>query len=176
MTTTFLLHDDLIMKKRLSLIIGCATLVTVLSACSSTPKEPVSPYTPAEEILLQKIESDFHEGEYKTVINTVKKTPETSLGSVAYRSEALKYKAFSECVSRQQRNCRNTFRQLLEINPDFDLKASEVSHPQWGKVFTDEKKRSDENQAKTAANLETPTDMPRAEIRVGPRKSSTQAE
>lgn len=164
------------MKKRLFLTISSTTLVALLSACSSTPEEPTSLYTPTEEILLQNIETDFHEGEYKTVIRTVRQTPETSLGGLNFRSEALKYKAFSECVSRQQTNCRKTFRQLLEINPDFNLKESEANHPQWGKVFTAEKKRSDDKQAKATANLETPTSMPRAEIRVGPRQNSTQAQ
>ncbi len=164
------------MKKSLSLIINSTVLVALLSACSSTPDEPINPYTPAEEILLQKIEADFHKGEYRTVINKVKQTPETYLGGLSFRSGALKYKAFSECVSRQQTNCRKTFRQLLEINPDFNLKESEANHPQWGKVFTAEKKRSNENQAKAAANLEAPTSMPRSEIRVGPRQRNTQAE
>ena len=157
-------------------MISGATLAVLLTACSSGPEEPVSPYTPAEEILLQQIETDFHAGEYKTVIANIKQTPETSIGSTAFRSEALKYKAFSECVTRHTTNCRKTFRQLLEINPDFNLKESEVSHPQWGKVFSAEKKRSDDNQAKAAVNLETPTGMPRSEIRVGPRERPAQAE
>jgi hypothetical protein len=164
------------MKKRLTLLLGSTALAVLLSACSSTPKEPENPYTPAEELLLQQIEADFHKGEYKTVIDTVKKAPETSLGGMAFRTDALKLKAFSECVSRQQRNCRNTFRQLLELNPEFNLKESESSHPQWGKVFATEKKRSDEIQAKAEAGLETPSTMPRAEIRVGPRQRTTQAE
>ena len=168
------------MQKRLPLLITSTALAVLLSACSfsfgSKEKEPVSPYTPAEEILLQQIETEFHAGEFKTVIANVRQAPETSLGSMAFRSEALKYKAFSECVSRQTTNCRNTFRQLLEINPDFNLKESEVSHPQWGKVFSAEKQRASEAQAAASANLETPTGLPRSEIRVGPREQTAQAE
>lgn len=176
----------LIMKNRLSLILGSTLLAALLSACAGTPKEPELPaYTPAEEILLEQITADFHEGEYRSVIKKVKEAPETTLGGLAFRTEALKYKAFSECVSKQPRNCRSTFRSLLEFNPSFDLTPAEANHPQWGKVFAEEKKRSDAAVAKAAAQeakasattdaaaatqLERPSGMPRAEIRVGPRQ------
>lgn len=165
-------------QKRLSLMISGAALSVLLTACAGTSKAPEEPkMTPAEAILLEQIETNFHEGEYKVVIKTIKETPETTTGSHDFRTEALKYKAFSECVSRQPRNCRDSFRQLLALDPSFELSPAEANHPQWGKVFTAEKKRSDAAVAKAAAatkqnngNLEKATTMPRSEIRVGPRK------
>ncbi|MDO5666781.1 MAG: TssQ family T6SS-associated lipoprotein [Alcaligenaceae bacterium] len=185
------------MKNRLSLILGSTALAVLLTACAGKPTvEPeLPPYTPAEEVLLEQIAADFHEGDYKAVIKKVKEAPETTLGGLPFRTDALKYKAFSECVSKQQRNCRSTFRGLLEFNPSFDLTAAEANHPQWGKVFAEEKKRSDAAVAKaaaqqaaansaaeaaeadtTTAQLESPRAMPRAEIRVGPRQTANQTE
>ncbi len=161
------------MQKRLTLMISGAALSVLLSACAGTSKAPETPkMTPAETILLEQIETQFHEGDYKKVIATIKQAPETSLGGQAFRTEALKYKAFSECVSRQPRNCRNSFRQLLELDPSFELSPAEVNHPQWGKVYTAEKKRADAAMAKAQKNgaLEKATTMPRSEIRVGPRQ------
>lgn len=176
----------LIMRKRLSLILSSTALAALLSACANKTIEPEAPlYTPAEEVLLEQIAAEFHEGEYKAVIKKVKEAPESTLGGLHFRTDALKYKAFSECVSRQARNCRSTFRQLLEFNPSFDLTPAEANHPQWGKVFAEEKARSEAAVAKAAATQQakataesvdaeqsvSPRSMPRAEIRVGPRKA-----
>lgn len=173
------------MRKRFSVMISGAALSALLTACAGFSKVPevskTPTMTPAEEILLEQIETQFHEGDYKTVIKTVKEAPETTLGGLAFRTDALKYKAFSECVSRQPRNCRSSFRRLLELNSDFDLTPAEANHPQWGKVFIAEKKRSDAAAAKASATLQEgsstdskplsrATTMPRSEIRIGPRQ------
>lgn len=132
------------MKKKFLLLLSSSLFAILLTACGgSTIKEKnQSPYTPAEEILLQQIETLFHDGKYRSVISKVRQTPEVSLGTLEFRSNALKYKAFSECLLSQNRNCRNTFRQLLTLNPAFELRASEADHPQWGTVFSAEKQRS----------------------------------
>lgn len=48
---------------------------------------------------------------------------------------ANKYLAFIYCVSGDQKLCRNHFRNLLELNPNFELSAAEAGHPLWGPVF-----------------------------------------
>jgi hypothetical protein len=172
-------------KNRLSLILSSTALVALLTACASKTTAPEAPlYTPSEELLLEKISTLFHDGDYRAVIKKVKEMPEATLGGMSFRTDALKYKAFSECVSKQPRNCRNTFRQLLGFNPSFDLTPAESNHPQWGKVFAEEKARSDAAVAKANERLQAtettettdnrqlkkPRSMPRAEIRVGPRQ------
>ena len=136
------------MKKRLLNFFSSVSLVVLLSSCASTTSETEKnqTYTPAEKILLQQIEDLFYEGDYQSVIDKVSASSEVAQGSVEFNADALKYKAFSECLSNQEHNCSNTFRHLLKVNPNFDLKVSEVNHPQWGKVFMVEKTRFDEVQ------------------------------
>lgn len=161
------------MTKKLTLLFCSVATVTLLSACGSSSKQAKAPlYTPTEEILLQQFESTYHDGKYNALIRQIRETPETELGGIAFRSEALKYKAFSECMVRQRTNCRNTFRKLLEINPEFNLTAAEANHPSWGTTFEAEKKRAEAQQARAqqAEGLEAAASMPRSEIRVGPRQ------
>lgn len=160
------------MKK--PILVTFATLATtlVLSACQQTPTTPKSPYTLAEEVLLKKIHDQFAQGNYRGVITTVNKAPETSVGTDAFKTEALKHKAFSECLTRQTTRCRNTFRKLLAQSPDFELSEAEINHPQWGPVYQREKARAERLQAANAnkEGLERPSSMPKSELRVGPRQ------
>ena len=48
---------------------------------------------------------------------------------------ANKYLAFISCISGRERQCRAYFARALELNPGFELEASEAGHPTWGPVF-----------------------------------------
>jgi hypothetical protein len=55
------------------------------------------------------------------------------------RLTALKYTAFSYCVTGRQALCRQTFDRAFKLDPSFDLGPGEHGHPQWGPVFTQAK-------------------------------------
>jgi hypothetical protein len=49
---------------------------------------------------------------------------------------ALKYQAFSYCVTSRPAPCRQAFDRALRLDPSFDLAPGEHGHPLWGPVFT----------------------------------------
>jgi len=57
-------------------------------------------------------------------------------GPLATRLTALKYTAFSYCVTSRPIQCRQAFDKALRLDPSFDLAPGEHGHPLWGPVFT----------------------------------------
>lgn len=115
-----------------------------LSACSSTKtvEAPVSPYSESEQVLLDVFKLDYDAGSFKELIKKIKATPEVKSGGAAFREEALKYQAFSECISKMPRSCRTTFRTLFSENPNFALSVAEENHPAWKAIYTAERNRA----------------------------------
>jgi Tfp pilus assembly protein PilF len=54
---------------------------------------------------------------------------------------ANKYLAFVSCAQERERQCRAYFTRVLELNPSFELEASEASNAAWGPVFRSVKAR-----------------------------------
>jgi len=77
----------------------------------------------------------YDEGDYKGAIRRLS-ARDVSNGPLATRLSALKYIAFSYCVSSQPAQCRQAFDKALRLDPDFDLAPGEHGHPLWGPVFT----------------------------------------
>ncbi len=115
------------------LLVGCASK-------QMADIDPNSPFSPAEQIILKDINSNFTAANYDNVIDKVNNTPEVSTGTLAFRSEALKYKAFSECLLEKTKDCASSFKKILKADPTFELADSEKNHPMWGKVFAKEKR------------------------------------
>ncbi|MDY0272002.1 MAG: TssQ family T6SS-associated lipoprotein [Advenella sp.] len=128
-------------KKLYTRTIGTIIVCLLLGACSATPKAPPSPYSPEEEQALQALETSFSNGEYKALIKNISTEPLMLSGSLAFRSEALKYQAFSQCLTRARTACGRTFNQLLAANPNYQLTEAESTHPIWGPVFERENKK-----------------------------------
>jgi hypothetical protein len=57
-------------------------------------------------------------------------------GPLNTRVTALKYTAFSYCVTSRPTQCRQAFDKALRLDPSFDLAPGEHGHPLWGPVFT----------------------------------------
>jgi len=55
------------------------------------------------------------------------------------RLSALKYTAFSYCLTGRQALCRQTFDRAFKLDASFDLGPGEHGHPQWGPVFAQAK-------------------------------------
>ena len=58
----------------------------------------------------------------------------------ATQLSAMKYTAFSYCLTSRQTLCRQQFEKALKLDPGFDLEAGEKGHPMWGKTWLKAKK------------------------------------
>ena len=65
---------------------------------------------------------------------------DVAAGPKAIQLEALKYSAFSYCLTSRQSLCRQQFEKALKLDASFDLDAGEHGHPLWGPVFVKMKK------------------------------------
>jgi len=65
---------------------------------------------------------------------------DVATGPKAVQLEALKYTAFSYCVTSRQSLCRQQFDKALKLDALFDLDPGEHGHPLWGPVFVRAKK------------------------------------
>jgi hypothetical protein len=77
----------------------------------------------------------YDEGDYNGAIKRLA-ARDVSNGSVSTRLAALKYTAFSYCLTSRPGPCRQTFDKALRIDPSFDLAPGEHGHPLWGPVYT----------------------------------------
>jgi hypothetical protein len=76
----------------------------------------------------------YDNGDFDDAIATLS-APELRSAPDAIRVEALKYSAFSYCVTGRTGDCRRAFDTALAIDSDFDLGKGEGGHPMWGPVF-----------------------------------------
>jgi Flp pilus assembly protein TadD len=81
----------------------------------------------------------YNNGDYNDAIKRLGMADVTG-GPKATQIEALKYTAFSYCVTSRQTLCRQQFEKALKLDPAFDLEPGEHGHPLWGPVFVKAKK------------------------------------
>ncbi|WP_171815112.1 TssQ family T6SS-associated lipoprotein [Advenella kashmirensis] len=120
---------------RVFLLSGVLAAGVLTSACSLWSSSDSTALSSSEEVQIRPIRESFMAGQYDAVITQVTNTPALSTGSVPLHTTALKYKAFSECLTEAKRSCASTFEQILTLNPNFTLLPAEKSHPSWGPVF-----------------------------------------
>lgn len=82
----------------------------------------------------------YDKGEFNAAIRRLN-APEIRSADRSVQTRALKYMAFSYCVTSRQTLCRRQFEKALKIDPAFDLAPGEKGHPLWGSVFDRVKKR-----------------------------------
>jgi len=76
--------------------------------------------------------------------------PEVRSSPGPIRVEALKYIAFSYCVTKDLLDCRHAFDTALGIDPGFELGRGEGGHPMWGPVFEQAKAASESDRARAS--------------------------
>ncbi len=94
----------------------------------------------------QKLEiavKEYEEGNYVTAMNSLEAVLATKSASRAQKIRANKYMAFISCISSREKSCKEYFKNILEINPEFNLSAAEAGHPIWGPVFKNVKDKFD---------------------------------
>jgi Tfp pilus assembly protein PilF len=83
---------------------------------------------------------NYEDGKY----SEASKALHSALGSGLNSSDqvkAHKYLAFIHCTSGREKQCRDEFRKVLDIDPALELEPAESGHPIWGPVFRSLKAR-----------------------------------
>lgn len=76
----------------------------------------------------------YNIGEFNNAIAKLN-APEIQNADAATRLSALKYSAFSYCVTQRPVPCRQAFDKALRIDARFELAPGEEGHPMWSPVF-----------------------------------------
>lgn len=109
-----------------------------------TAREPVREAPPRErgargpgghEQALREGIALYHEGSYDAAIARLA-AADVPAANYRDRLEALKYTAFSHCLSRRESACRATFERALRLDARFDLGPGEHGHPMWAPAFS----------------------------------------
>ena len=77
----------------------------------------------------------YNEGDFNGAIKRLNSNGIRNGSPVRIRVAALKYTAFSYCVTSRPKQCEQAFEKALKIDPDFTLETGEQGHPLWGPAF-----------------------------------------
>lgn len=88
----------------------------------------------AEKLLSAGI-SQYEDGNYKAALKTLNEALDAGLTFHSDQVAARKYLAFIYCSSAQERACRDEFRRVFELDPQFALDPTEEGHPIWGPIY-----------------------------------------
>ena len=119
-----------------AMLAGCAA-TQVTPPPAPAPAKPAAP-SAGQVALAEGIEL-YNKGDFNGAIKRLG-AAEITAGSKASQLEALKYQAFSYCVTSRKTLCGKQFEKALKLDPAFDLAPGEHGHPLWGPVFTRLKK------------------------------------
>ena len=77
----------------------------------------------------------YNEGDFNGAIKRLNSNDLRGNSTLRTRVTALKYTAFSYCVTSRPKQCEEAFERALKLDPDFTLESGEQGHPLWGPVF-----------------------------------------
>jgi Tfp pilus assembly protein PilF len=120
-----------------AIILACCSAL-LMTACSTTfvrdtGLDKLAPRK-AEQELSAGIRA-YEDGNYKNAQKHLQSALDEGLILNSDKVVAHKYLAFVHCAHGRETQCRQEFRNLLEIDPKFELGPSEVGHPAWGPAF-----------------------------------------
>jgi hypothetical protein len=126
-------------RLRTLLLPGALLAASLLSGCADLPffgESRPAPARPANHppAALREGINLYNEGDFNAAIRRLS-AREIAAGSVSTRVTALKYTAFSYCVTSRAEQCRQAFDKALRLDPSFELSVGEHGHPLWGPVF-----------------------------------------
>lgn len=76
----------------------------------------------------------YSDGRYENAIKVFRE-PVFSRAWPELRLRALKYMAFSYCVTGKASQCQKSFEDILKLDASFELSSAEQGHPLWDPVF-----------------------------------------
>ena len=124
------------MRAMLLLLAFCA----LLAGCESEPIRQLSEdfkslfEAPKGDAELNAGVRSYEDGNYNVATRQLQSALKAGLNSFG-QIKAHKYLAFINCASGRESRCREEFRKILHIAPDFELEPAEAGHPTWGPVF-----------------------------------------
>lgn len=124
------------MRRFLFLIASCA----LLAGCETAPVMQMSKdiksifETPKGNEQLEAGIRSYQDGNYDVAQRQLQSALKAGLNSFG-EIKAHKYLAFIHCASGRESRCREEFRKVLYLSPDFELAPAEAGHPTWGPVF-----------------------------------------
>lgn len=123
------------------LVAGCATppAATVPVPVTAAPAKIPDPQPTAQAALNDGI-SLYEKGDYNAALKRLAAANELSSDNKTLQLTALKYMAFSYCVTSRPTLCKQQFDKAFRINSAFDLAPGEKGHPLWGPIFERAKK------------------------------------
>lgn len=77
----------------------------------------------------------YNEGDFNGAIRRLGSNDIRGSAPLRTRVAALKYTAFSYCVTSRPKQCEEAFAQAFKLDPGFALEAGEKGHPLWEPVF-----------------------------------------
>lgn len=95
---------------------------------------PERPASNRDENALRDGIALYNDGDFNGAIKRLN-SGDMSGASLRNRVTALKYTAFSYCVTNRPVPCRQAFERALRLDASFDLALGEHGHPLWGPQF-----------------------------------------
>jgi Tfp pilus assembly protein PilF len=114
-----------------------AAAAIMLSGCAAIDNlvRKITPEETAAQSALNAGIAFYDQGEYAAAVKKLATSDEIWKASKDIQLKALKYMAFSYCVTSQPTACRQQFEKALKLDPAFDLAPGEKGHPLWSPVF-----------------------------------------
>jgi len=113
-------------------LLAMAIVMLIATGCVNEPFNNGN--AEAEKTLATGIHQ-YEEGNYKAAQIQIQNALDKGLRTYADKATAHKYLAFIHCASYQERACREEFRLVFELNPNFELSPAEQGHPLWAPVY-----------------------------------------
>lgn len=103
---------------------------------AATPvAQPAPPELPPERKALNAGIDMYKAGNFNGAIKQLTTAPELVKADTPLQLEAIKYTAFSYCVTNRTTLCRQQFIKAFRLDPAFDLSPGEKGHPLWTPSF-----------------------------------------
>lgn len=109
-----------------------------------TKPSALPPVRPSDAVLDEPLSSErklaiavssFETGAYSTAMKQLLPLTKDSSLSAPDRLKAIKFLAFSQCLTRAIIACQKTFESAFRLDSDFDLAPAEQGHPLWKNQF-----------------------------------------
>lgn len=123
-------------------LLTTVSAMALLSACA-VPREPAPArpvaIAPAATIALEQGVRRYEDGQYEIAALWLDEALALGL-EPADGVRAHKLRAFIDCIAARTEACKAHFREVLKLDPTFELIRAEAGHPMWGPVFSEVRK------------------------------------
>ena len=107
------------------------------------PAQQPEPLPPPNALQIQLADAIrlFDAGEFYSAVAKLRSLPDLNTVNVETQLTAMKYLAFSYCVTNRRTLCQQQFEAALRVDPRFELAPAERGHPIW-KVYFERAKQA----------------------------------